>query len=348
MSRRYRRRHEPGGMGEKRCDPSMLNDELSIATTTDRLVLAVFFAIVVHAIIVFGIDFSPMERPSSHVNTLDIILVQTHADKAPDEASYLAQANQEGGGNSPEKRRPTAPLPAPIVSREPAEITTSLPLSASRFLESKSSSKTVPESEPAQSISKPVLAQTTVSTQQKVRKQPPPKPKPVLEPKPTRPVKARNAPRVRTENISAASLISRSLAVASLNAEIQQRLRAYAERPRRKWITARTREYKYASYMEAWRAKVEQVGNLNYPGEAMRRKLSGNLLLGVAINADGTIDEIMLHRSSGFKVLDDAAIRIVELASPFAPLPKSIRKDVDILHIERTWQFLAANRLSAR
>nr|VFK17642.1 MAG: protein TonB [Candidatus Kentron sp. LPFa]VFK32584.1 MAG: protein TonB [Candidatus Kentron sp. LPFa] len=325
----------------------MSNAESSIIDSADRLILSGFFAIIAHAAFVFGIDFSFVEESPSRVNTLDIILVQTHADKAPDKASYLAQANQEGGGNSPEKARPTAPLPAPLVSREANEITTSLPLSASRFLESDPKRKMTPESRPDESVAKPILTQTKVATEQKVRRQPIPKPKPTLEPKPTRPAKTRNAP-VRTENISAAALISRSLAVASLNAEIQQRLRAYAERPRRKWITARTREYKYASYMEAWRAKVEQVGNLNYPGEAMRRKLSGNLLLGVAINADGTIDEITLHRSSGHKILDDAAMRIVKLASPFAPLPKNIRKDVDILHIERTWQFLAANRLSAR
>nr|VFK43668.1 MAG: protein TonB [Candidatus Kentron sp. SD]VFK47807.1 MAG: protein TonB [Candidatus Kentron sp. SD]VFK79155.1 MAG: protein TonB [Candidatus Kentron sp. SD] len=326
----------------------MLNAERIIIGSMDRLILAVFFAVVLHAIFVFGIDFSPTKELSSRANTLDIILVQTHADKPPDDASYLAQANQKGGGDSPEKKRPTAPLPAPIVSRLPAEITTSLPLSASRFLEAKPKSKTAPESEPAKSTKKPVLAQTVVSTEQKVRRRPPPKPKPILEPKPARPPQPRNAPPVRSKNISAAALISRSLAVASLNAEIQQRLRAYAERPRRKWITAKTREYKYASYMEAWRAKVEQIGNLNYPGEAARRKLSGNLLLGVAINADGSINEITLHRSSGSRVLDDAAMRIVKLASPFAPLPKNIRKDVDILHIERTWQFLAANRLSAR
>nr|VFK28167.1 MAG: protein TonB [Candidatus Kentron sp. MB] len=324
----------------------MSNAESLIITSTDRLSLTVFFAIVAHIIFVLGIDFSPVEESPSRVNTLDIILVQTHADKPPEKASYLAQANQEGGGNSPEKERPTAPLPAPLVSRSATEVTTSLPLSASRYLETDPRHKARPESRPEKSTAKPVLAQTAVPTKQKVKKQPPPKN--THQPKPSHPSEAKNA-HVPTKNISAASLISRSLAVASLNAEIQKRLRAYAERPRRKWITARTREYKYATYMEAWRAKVEQVGNLNYPGEAMRRKLSGNLLLGVAIKADGAIDEITLHRSSGHKILDDAAIRIVKLAAPFAPLPKNIRKDVDILHIERTWQFLATNnRLSAR
>ena len=152
-----------------------------------------------------------------------------------------------------------------------------------------------------------------------------------------------------TETVSAAALVNRSLAIASLNAEINRRLKAYAERPRRKWITARTREHKYAAYMEAWRQKVERIGNLNYPDEARRRKLSGNLLLDVALNPDGSINEITLRRSSGERVLDDAAVRIVKLAAPFAKFPDAIREDdVDILHIERTWQFASGDRFVTR
>jgi protein TonB len=92
--------------------------------------------------------------------------------------------------------------------------------------------------------------------------------------------------------------------------------------------------------MEAWRAKVERVGNLNYPEAARKQNLSGSLILDVALNADGSINQITIRRSSGQKVLDDAAIRIVELASPFAPFPEQVREETDILHITRTWQFL--------
>jgi len=100
--------------------------------------------------------------------------------------------------------------------------------------------------------------------------------------------------------------------------------------------------------MDAWRAKVERVGNLNYPDEARRQKLSGSLLLDVALNPDGTVNDIQLRRSSGQKVLDDAAMRIVRLASPFAPFPKDIEQEVDILHIERTWQFIDSGQVVAR
>jgi protein TonB len=92
--------------------------------------------------------------------------------------------------------------------------------------------------------------------------------------------------------------------------------------------------------MEAWRAKVERVGNLNYPDDARKRQLSGSLILDVALNPDGSVNQITVRQSSGHKILDDAADRIVRLAAPFAPFPDDIRAETDILHITRTWQFL--------
>jgi protein TonB len=117
-------------------------------------------------------------------------------------------------------------------------------------------------------------------------------------------------------------------------------MEAKAKRPRRKFISATTKEYKYAAYMEAWRSKVERVGNLNYPDQARKQNLSGSLVLDVALNQDGSINEITIRRSSGEKILDDAAIRIVELAAPYGPFPQHIKDETDILHIMRTWQFI--------
>ena len=96
--------------------------------------------------------------------------------------------------------------------------------------------------------------------------------------------------------------------------------------------------------MEAWRSKVERVGNLNYPEAARKRKLSGSLILDVALNDDGSINQITVTQSSGHKILDDAAIRIVELAAPYSPFPDNIRQDTDILHIIRTWRFSNSNK----
>jgi protein TonB len=135
---------------------------------------------------------------------------------------------------------------------------------------------------------------------------------------------------------------------ARLSAEISQFWQEYQKRPRRKFLTARTREYKYAEYMEAWRSRVERVGNLNYPEKARSQNLTGSLVLDVAIEPDGSVHGLNLVRSSGSKVLDDAARRIVRLAAPYDPFPAEVREEVDILHITRTWQFMRGNRLVSR
>ena len=126
---------------------------------------------------------------------------------------------------------------------------------------------------------------------------------------------------------------------ARLNAEINRSFQEYQQMPRHKYLNARTQEYKYAAYMDAWRAKVERVGNLNYPQQAKRQNLAGSLVLDVAINPDGSLHGIEVLRPSGHKVLDDAAMRIVELAAPYPPLSPDMRADIDILHITRTWKF---------
>ncbi|NIW87173.1 MAG: TonB family protein [Gammaproteobacteria bacterium] len=311
--------------------------------------MTLFFAVVLHAILILGVSFSPTERADTQSNTLDIILVQHKTQETPEDADYLAQADQDGGGESTEQSRPATPTPAPFTAPEPAVAAASPPVEASEPVAAEEPEARDPQPAPREAAPKPMLAQTEAPTEQEVSEPTRPEPEPRQEPEPeSRPKPEPAVQPAPTKTLEAATLVSRSLAMASLSAEIDRKMKAYAERPRRKWINARTREYKYASYMEAWRTKVERIGNLNYPDEARRRKLWGALLLDVALNADGSINEITLRRSSGHRVLDDAAMRIVRLAAPFAPFPKSIREETDILHIERTWQFLNSNRLAAR
>lgn len=145
-----------------------------------------------------------------------------------------------------------------------------------------------------------------------------------------------SAPVIDRQRQEGARAMVRSPLAAELGAEFE----AGKLVPRQKFISSRTREHKYATYMEAWRARVEQVGNTNYPEEARSRRLSGDLVLDVAINPDGTIQAVDVIRSSGQKVLDDAAVRIVMMAAPFDPFPEEILKETDVIHITRTWQFL--------
>ena len=331
--------------------------------SADRLGFTLFVAIIAHAVVVLGVTFAPHERARELVSTLDIVLVQHRSEDEPEDVDYLAQANQDGGGESAEPERPATPLKAPFVGPVPDVATASPPMP---FREEVLSTElepvaSVPASEDVapQAPPTPVITQTAEDTPHQAPSEPSLETasrddanvvaKAEREPQPEPDARAQpESPPQTTQTLTAAQLINRSRAIASLSAEIDRRLEAYAKRPKRKWITARTKEHKYAAYMEAWRQKVERVGNLNYPDEARRRNLSGNLLLDVALRADGSVDEIILRRSSGEKVLDDAAIRIVNLAAPFARFPESIAEDVDILHVERTWQFLSGNRFSSR
>lgn len=312
---------------------AVFRDLSPLAPDVDRLGRALLLAALAHLALVFGVSFSPPPRPQPGRNTLDIVLVASKSEKTPEKADFLAQASQDGGGESEAPQRPAAPVVAPFVAPE-AVVPASAP--------------PTPPPEPVQeraAPAPPVLDQAEAERQVPVevaeQRAPEPTPRP-----PTERPKAPPAP--RPERLSADLLVARSLEMASLNAEIDRRLKAYAERPVRKFISARTREYKYAAYMEAWRAKVERVGNLNYPDEARRQKLAGHLLLDVALNPDGSVNDIQLRRSSGHKVLDDAAIRIVRMAAPFPAFPPDIEQEVDILHIERTWQFIDGGQVLAR
>ena len=124
-------------------------------------------------------------------------------------------------------------------------------------------------------------------------------------------------------------------------AQIAKDYAAYQKRPKRKFIGAHTQEPRFASYVKDWRFKLEQLENLNYPEAAKREKLYGAVQLTVGIKSDGSLESVEINRSSGNKILDEAAIRIAKLAGQngFAPLPPEISQDIDILHITRTWVF---------
>jgi protein TonB len=146
---------------------------------------------------------------------------------------------------------------------------------------------------------------------------------------------------------SATELTQRTLEAMRLEAQVAREFDAYQKRPKRKFVGARAQEYRFARYVEDWRLKVERIGNLNYPEAARQLKLYGSLLLSVAIRADGTLDSVEVNRSSGQRILDAAAVRIVEMGAPYAPLPADIRRDTDVLVITRTWSFTKGEELKS-
>ncbi len=307
----------------------------------DRFALTLCLAIIVHVMIVLGVSFAPEPRPAPKLEGLEITLVTQHSEAPPEKADALAQANLRGGGDSDAPARPSAPIATPLPAPAPAVAAVPPPAAPapSPPLNPAVPRKLAPQpaTPPPARLSKPTPAPVVVA-----------KAKPARDPDPAQPVEdatereaAETAAAPSQPALpSAAQLITRSFALASLNAELQQKLETHAKRPRQKFISANTQEYRYAAYMEAWRAKVERIGNLNYPDEARQKQLSGALLLDVALRPNGSVIEILVRRSSGHKVLDDAAVRIVELAAPFAPFPEDIAREVDVLHVTRTWKFL--------
>ncbi|MFP6682368.1 MAG: TonB family protein [Gammaproteobacteria bacterium] len=324
-----------------------------VVTPGDRLGLTICIAIIIHTMVVMGISFTPELLPESRYESLEVILVTQQSEKPPKDADMLAQANLEGGGNSPTLERPRTSVEAP-----PPAPTPEVAASPAPPLEPKVAPEPVPEALMASPEAQKTETKEVTEEEELLVEETPlaelatlePEAKPELEAPVAEasPKKKQPKPRIVTPPLpTAAQLITRSFAMASLNAELQQKLELRARRPRRKFISANTKEFRFAAYMEAWRAKVERVGNINYPDEARQRDLSGSLLLDVAINPDGSVSEITVRRSSGLKVLDDAAVRIVELASPFARFPDDFLKEIDILHVTRTWKFLNNAKFSS-
>ena len=291
-------------------------------TAGDRLGLTLFRALVLHAMVILGISFKfePPKKQPPPDRTLEIMVVRhPQPEKKPEKADFLAQTSQQGGGESEKKVRPTTTVnpPAPVRAPQPAP-------------------KLQPT--PPPQVARPTPPKKVIAQQRKATR----KVQVVPRKKPKQPKKKK-----RKVNI-AELLASSNREIERLTAELDRKRNNYAKRPRRKVVSAATQEYKYASYLDAWRKKVERIGNLNYPDEAKRRKLYGDLILHVAIRPDGTVKEINIKKSSGYKLLDDAAIRIVHLAAPFAPFPAEIREETDIIDIIRTWQFRNNNQLSSR
>ncbi|MBI3570182.1 MAG: TonB family protein [Gammaproteobacteria bacterium] len=287
----------------------MTAQTISGLSQTDRFGVSMFGSFLVHMVIILGVTFTlPKLRDLPGLPSLEITLVQTASDKRTLDPEFLAQANQEGGGDSDAAEIAKNPLPV----REISPVNRDFPT-----FQSKPQKQIKSEREMitllSQDASRKVKEQESRPDKKELQLQPP-----------------------------SLGLMARAEILeerARLNAEISRTWQEFQKRPRHKFLNARTQEYKYAAYMDSWRAKVERTGNLNYPDEAKRRHLTGNLLLDVALNADGSINEISVRRSSGQKILDDAAIRIVELSAPFPPFPPEIRADLDVLHITRTWKF---------
>ncbi|HEY3076561.1 MAG TPA: TonB family protein [Burkholderiales bacterium] len=274
-----------------------------IPAGNDRvLAMALGTSIVLHAVLLaVHFKFPAALRWQASEPRMEVVLVNAKTRERPSRAEVLAQANLDRGGNVDERRRARSPLPV----TQPKQPGRDLSEAQRRVREL--------EARQQELLAMAREAQTKQSARGTPAEQAAPQP-------------------------TGRDLADLALAAMRLQAQIDKQIDDYQKRPRKKFIGANAAEYRFAQYEEDWRAKVERWGTVNYPAEA-RGKLYGNLRLTVTIRPDGSVEAIELDRSSGLKVLDAAAFKIVKMAGPFAAFPASIRRDTDLLVITRTWFF---------
>ncbi len=278
---------------------------------SERLSATMVLSLLLHGLLVLGVGFA-LEDAAPVMPTLDVILTETTSPLTQAQADFLAQASNQGGGEHDRSTRPREAQTGFAAQPEPGVAPMEMRAQT-------------PEPQP------PPEARVVASTRA-TETLPQPRAEPEAEPEPLPPGR---------------ESIERDLAMARLAAEIHLRSEQYAKRPKRKFVSASTQEYAYAAYLRDWVDRVERIGNLNYPDEARRRRLSGELVISVAIRRDGSVEQAQVIQSSGIHLLDEAALRIARLAEPYPPLPAT-DDAVDILHVTRTWQFLRGGELIDR
>jgi protein TonB len=274
------------------------------------LTYAILASFLVHAV-VLTMHFAPFSLPglTDRSPPLEVALVNARTAAKPTKADVLAQANLDGGGNTDADRRAKTPLPV-------------LPKNSSEREVAVASQNVVTLERQTKELLTQLKSTPVAAAQQK-------------------PVETSE----QTELPTATELMQRTLDAMKLEAQIAKEMEQYQKRPKRRFVGARAEEYRFARYVEDWRMKIERIGNLNYPEAAREQRLYGSLILTVSIRNDGSVENIEINRPSGSRILDAAAVHIVELAGPFAPFPPDIKRDTDILHITRMWTFTKGDAL---
>ncbi len=278
-----------------------------------RFQYAVLASMLLHAFVLFGITFSPpdLSKLSNFAPSLEIVLVNAKSKSRPHQADILAQHNLDGGGTTDLERNAKSPLPVTSNDKQMAEVA----MESSRQQQLEQEARKL---------------MTQVNSQTKIDSAPA---------QPQQQTETKVAP-------TAQDIMNKSLEIARLEAQISKDWDSFQKRPRRQFVGARTSEYRFSRYIDDWRLKIERIGTLNYPAAAREQKIFGSLQLTVSIRPDGMVENVEINRSSGRKILDEAAVRIVHMGSPYAAFPPDIAKDTDILNITRTWIFTRSDQLA--
>ncbi len=270
----------------------------------DRLGFTAFVAVALHAAAILGIGFTWQIQQSS-TPTIEVTLSQFSDETAPDDASFIAATNQIGSGDASEVLEKTTRSEADFVANVEQEVMPEpilvLPDDAELDLAAELTTNT--------------SSDFAVNAEQ-------------------------DDPADAEQGFNTKTMEELAKEIASLEARLDDETQQQAKGPRvRRLTSVSTRRTSDAYYLQSWRRRVESVGNLNYPEEARRNQLYGDLKLLVTIRPDGSLQNVRVIASSGHKVLDDAALRIVRMAAPYPPFPAEMKKSTDLLEIVRSWQF---------
>jgi protein TonB len=295
--------------------------------------IAIWFSVAAHAVLL-AIEFEPeLKDVIKRLPSLEVVLINAKTQQAPDNPELIAQANLDRGGNTDDNRQMKTVLPAQhrqksdITLQEKKEAVTtaqSVKLKANKEQEEKRVAELEKQSEALLTQLKSDNKVAFNRAKQSVVS--------ALEPDSVQ-------ENVSSRQLNRDELLAASLEIDRLEAQIAKQQEAYQKRPKRRFLGARAKTAEDALYLEAWRQKVERIGNMNYPTAASAQKLYGTLRLTVSIRADGSVEDITIDKSSGSNLLDEAAINIVNLAAPYAKFSDEMKKTTDILGITRTWTF---------
>ena len=308
--------------------------------TVSAFSIAIWISVAIHATIL-TIHFQPeFKKLKDSLPSLDVVLVNAKTKSAPDKAELLAQANLDRGGNTDENRKMKTALPAP--KEKTAEVKLQ-PNSEARSATKSAKMRAQGAREQKRVDALEKQAQELLTQINSTKK---------IESNPTQNAASAEPElgeeKSKTKVLDRAALTAAALEMDRLQAQIDKQQEEYQKRPKKKYIGARTKEYRFALYVESWRQKVERIGNMNYPEAAKTQKLYGQLRMTVGIKADGSLESVVIDQPSNYKLLDEAAKRIVELAAPYAVFPEDIKHDTDILYITRTWTFTQEDALQTQ
>lgn len=313
---------------------------LDIIEGMSPFVIAIWLSISVH-VVLLAIKFEPeLKKMVERLPSLEVVLVNAKTKNAPEKAELIAQANLDRGGNTDLDRQMKTMLPT--KNNQKSEV--KLQQNKQQKAASKSIKLQAKEAREEKRVAELEKKAQELFTQLKSTKK--------LEADPFEKMTTKQPDEGQekqfSKSLSREALLAASLEIDRLEAQIAKQQDEYQKRPKRRFLGSRAKAADDALYLEAWRQKVERIGNMNYPAAARNQKLYGKLQLTVSIRADGSVEKVVVDKSSGFKVLDEAAINIVKLAAPYAKFSNTMRQTTDILDITRTWTFTQEDALSTQ